>query len=96
MERDNFIKLKIGQVIYNKHTNDVCILESQWSHDKKEVKNSEFLSITGYDGSGRNGLRMSDYEDWETAYENLPEKVEITIMRVRLLKLEQFVYGRLR
>ena len=93
MIREKFIKLKIGETLYNKKTYDVIVLTSQWSDDKKD---NEYLGCDGFDGSVRNDLPMGSYDEWEYLSDDMPEKVQLHVLNVKLQRLERFVHERFR
>jgi hypothetical protein len=99
MKREDFIKLQIGQIIYNKKSYDIVVMESQYTTVRlTSVNDNDYLTIKGLDDndSFRIGLKMGEYDDWELISEEAPDKIMLKLLKIRLSTLEKFVYGRLK
>lgn len=95
MTIEEIVKLRIGDVIYNKETGTVVEIDSEWI-DRHEFKENESLSSHKFYSEGYVTVRMSDYEQWEFVNDEMPDTIKLKVLTEKFFRLEAFVYQRLR
>lgn len=96
MKVDDFKKLQMEEVIYDKRTFEPFIVKSQFSIEKIEFKDEDSLGILAYDGSKQDFVQLKDCEHWEIASDESPDRTIVKILMARISHLESFVYSRLK
>lgn len=98
MTREEMIKIKIGDSLYNKLTNSVVEMTSQWADSKNTFEDDECLSAKPYGGGEYSYavVTIGDYDKWEHVSENMPDTIKLKILTEKFFQLEAFVYQRLR
>jgi len=64
MKKENFKKLRIGYVIYNKDHFGVAVVMSQFN-DTSEILNTSSLSFRSYDGREEYEIEYGHSNAWE-------------------------------
>lgn len=95
MTREEIEKIQIDDVLYNEENNIPVVVKSQWSDDKEEILDDDYLSLEFLNGNYGQGIRMGDFKKWHRVEDSSPLEVRYSVLQERFFKLESFVYSRL-
>ena len=103
MTEEQYRSLNIGDVVFHTEGRLTRRISSQLSNPADTLKENDCLwtnDLSGVYLSGSEGLPLKDIEHWEAPKYleeiDVPDWFKIDMLNIRLSKLEQFVYSRLR